>query len=77
MILALVLFTALCVDGAKGGFRCKDQVTTPACLAANYSKFELPITEGVNEIFVSIDIDEVKRKKGGEVNHADHDDDRC
>ena len=27
----------------------------------NYSKFELPITEGVNKIYVSIDIDEVLR----------------
>ena len=31
------------------------------CLLDNYSKFELPITEGVNEISVSIDIDEVLR----------------
>ena len=27
----------------------------------DYSKFELPITEGVNKIFVSIEIDEVLR----------------
>ena len=31
------------------------------CLLDNYSKFELPITEGVNKIYVSIDIDEVLR----------------
>lgn len=28
-------------------------------ISDNYSKFELPIAEGVNKIYISIDIDEV------------------
>ena len=32
-----------------------------ACLPKNYSKFELPVKQGVNDITVSIDIDEVLR----------------
>ena len=31
------------------------------CLLDDYSKFELPITEGVNTIWISIEIDEVLR----------------
>ncbi len=27
----------------------------------NYSKFELPVKQGINDIYVSIDIDEVLR----------------
>ena len=36
-------------------------ISKQICLLDNYSKFELPITEGVNKIYVSIDIDEVLR----------------
>ena len=55
------MLAVIAVDGAKGGFRCKDSSTTPACLPSNYSKFELPIKSGVNRIGINIHIDEVLR----------------
>ena len=58
----LLLSVIAVADGAKGGgFRCKDSSSTLACLPEEYSKFELPMKVGVNNIGVSIHIDEVLR----------------
>lgn len=57
----LALVSPLPPAHGKGGFKCSAGISKHICLLDNYSKFELPITEGVNEIFVSIDIDEVLR----------------
>jgi len=50
-------------DPAQGrrGFMCSAGISKQICLPDNYSKFELPIAEGVNKIYISIDIDEVLR----------------
>jgi len=45
----------------KGGFKCSAGISKHICLLDDYSKFELPITEGVNTIWISIEIDEVLR----------------
>ena len=60
-LLASLLHQTVVVDGAKGGFRCDAGGNHLACLPKNYSKFELPVKQGINDIFVSIDIDEVLR----------------
>merc|ERR1711953_585552 len=57
----LALVSPLPPAQGKGGFKCSAGISKHICLLDNYSKFELPITEGVNEISVTIDIDEVLR----------------
>ena len=52
--------------GKRGrGFKCGSGTMKSICLPANYSKFELPHTEQVNNIGISIDIDEVLRINDG------------
>merc|ERR1719210_1908263 len=50
-------------DHAQGrrGFMCSAGISKQICLPDDYSKFELPIAEGVNNISISIEIDEVLR----------------
>jgi hypothetical protein len=60
-VLASLLHQTVLAEGAKGGFRCDSGGNQLACLPKNYSKFELPVKQGVNDITVSIDIDEVLR----------------
>lgn len=59
----LLLIHLVVVDSAKiGSFQCGYGVSASlACLPKDYSKFELPMKTGVNEISVSIHIDEVLR----------------
>ena len=59
----LLLASSLPAAGAakNSGFQCNSGTSSLACLPKNYSKFELPFTTGVNEIGVSIYIDEVLR----------------
>jgi hypothetical protein len=63
LFLLLILFTetALGVEAVKNGFRCNNGKQVPACLPKDYSKFELPVKVGSNNISVTIDIDEVLR----------------
>ena len=59
MILLFTILALMGADGAKGGFRCKDNVKASACLPGNYSKYELPVKGGVNLIQVGIYVDEL------------------
>ena len=77
VLTCLALVSPLPAAQGKGGFKCSAGnlqhsgpidfqfqlagISKNFCLLDNYSKFELPITEGVNKIYVSIDIDEVLR----------------
>jgi len=61
VLICLALAIPLPPAQGKGGFKCSAGISKQICLLDNYSKFELPITEGVNKIYVSIDIDEVLR----------------
>jgi len=61
LFVSLALLSPLSPAQGKGGFKCSAGISKNICLKDNYSKFELPKTEGVNVIYVSIDIDEVLR----------------
>ena len=60
-LMALALLSPLYPAQGKGGFMCSKGISKNICLPDDYSKFELPNPEGVNLIYVSIDIDEVLR----------------
>jgi len=61
LLVSLALLSS--TDPAQGhsDFMCGTALSKNFCLPDNYSKFELPNAEGVNKIYVSIDIDEVLR----------------
>ena len=58
----LVLLTAgRLPSDARRGFKCSAGNSKSICLPNDYSKFELPYIDQVNNIGISIDIDEVLR----------------
>ena len=65
ILLAAVATLFLPALGNKRGFKCTEENLNSICLPDNYSKFELPYTEQTNNIYISIDIDEVLRINDG------------
>lgn len=61
VLLALFAGPVFGVEAAKNGFRCNSDKQLSACLPKDYSKFDLPVKKGSNNIRVTIDISEVLR----------------
>ena len=61
LMMSLSLLSPQTLALGKGGFKCSAGISKNICLKDDYSKFELPKPEGINVIYVSIDIDEVLR----------------
>ena len=61
LLVSLALLSPPSPAQGKGGFKCSAGISKNICLKDDYSKFELPKPEGINVIYVSIDIDEVLR----------------
>ena len=59
LMMSLAILSLQSVAQGKGGFKCSAGISKHKCLKDDYSKSNLPKTEGDNVIYVGLDIDEV------------------
>ena len=60
-LITITFVLSLPPTNGKGDFHCSVGVSKDICLKDDYAQFELPNTDSVNEIHVSLNLDEVYR----------------